>query len=558
MRKNKGVASLLTPLGERLGEAREPLCPRPVMARREWISLDGEWELCYDGGEVKVRVPYPPQSALSGVGFDPGNRYTYKRKFTLGDLCGRVAVIHFGAVDTHAEVRLNGRLLGSHSGGYLPFSFELCGLNEGENLLEVSVFDDLDPDFAYGKQRKNRGGMWYTPISGIWQSVWIDIVPKCHIEALELTPSLDSVRIRVKGGEAQKRLTLEGGDVYEFEGDEFTLAVPNPENWTPENPKLYNFTIECGEDRVSSYFALRTIEAKGGELLLNGKPYYFHGLLDQGYYSDGIYTPAAPEGYEEDLLLAKRLGFNMVRKHAKVEPEIFYYYCDKLGVAVFQDFVNSGKYNFFIDTALPTVGLKRGIRKSAGERRKRIFEADGRDMLAFLYNHPSVCCYTIFNEGWGQYDADRLYKEMKALDPTRIFDTTSGWFFESESDVDSHHVYFKKVKLEKRDKPLVLSEFGGYSHKVEGHSYNLDKNYGYKFFGDAESLDKALKNLYLEEIVPAVRAGLTASVLTQLSDVEDETNGLVTYDRRVVKVKEETMTEIRRVIDGAFSERMEK
>jgi hypothetical protein len=247
----------------------------------------------------------------------------------------------------------------------------------------------------------------------------------------------------------------------------------------------------------------------------------------------------------------KKLGFNMLRKHIKIEPELFYYYCDKLGMAVFQDFVNSGSYNFLVDTALPTLGLKRGISHRATKKRREQFEADGLATVKALFNHPSVCYYTIFNEGWGQFDADRLYGVMKSADPSRVFDATSGWFFEKESDVDSHHVYFKPIKLKKSDRPLVLSEFGGYSHKVEGHSFNLTKNYGYKFFDSAEGLELALTRLYLDEVVPAVRGGLSAAVLTQLSDVEDETNGLVTYDRRVVKVSAETMLAIRTALDKA-------
>ena len=477
----------------------------------------------------------------------------YKKRFSLSEDFNRGKILlNFGAVDAVARVVLNGKILGEHAGGYLPFSFDITeAVTEGENLLEVFVEDFLDTDLPYGKQRRKRGGMWYTPISGIWQSVWLESVPREYIEGLEVLPSLDQVRIKFHGGEAHKKLTLEGGGAYEFDGDEITLKIAEPKLWTPESPTLYRFTVECGEDKISSYFALRTIEARDGRLLLNGKPYFFHGLLDQGYFSDGIYTPATPAGYEFDILEMKKLGFNMLRKHIKIEPELFYYYCDKLGMAVFQDFVNSGSYNFLVDTALPTLGLKRGISHRATKKRREQFEADGLATVKALFNHPSVCYYTIFNEGWGQFDADRLYGVMKSADPSRVFDATSGWFFEKESDVDSHHVYFKPIKLKKSHRPLVLSEFGGYSHKVEGHSFNLTKNYGYKFFDSAEGLEIALTRLYLDEVVPAVRGGLSAAVLTQLSDVEDETNGLVTYDRRVVKVSAETMLAIRTALDKA-------
>lgn len=549
------TVKLTTPFAEKMGETPWSEYPRPTLVRDSYLSLNGEWELCSDSYNGAVTVPFPPESLLSGVGRGVGEEYSCKRKFSLpaGFVKDRV-IVHFGAVDAEAVVIINGREAGHHVGGYLAFSFDVTELlRESENEIEVKVRDSLDTELPYGKQSRKRGGMWYTPISGIWQSVWLESVPNSYIERLEITPSLDSVQIKVTGGEAHKRLTLEGGEVYEFDGDVVTVSVADPINWTPETPKLYRFTLECGEDCVRSYFALRTVETKGNRILLNGKPYFFHGLLDQGYFSDGIYTPATPEGYEFDILKMKELGFNMLRKHIKVEPELFYYYCDKHGMAVFQDFVNSGKYNFIIDTALPTVGLKRGVSHRASKKRRERFEADGLGTQKQLFNHPSVCCYTIFNEGWGQYDADRLYRFFKQNDPSRFYDATSGWFFERDSDVDSHHVYFKPIKLKPSQKPLVLSEFGGYSCKIEGHSFNLSKTYGYKFFEKREDFEDALVKLYLDEVVPSVRQGLCAAVLTQVSDVEDETNGLVTYDRRTVKVDAARMQAVKAEIDKAFN-----
>lgn len=549
------TVKLTTPFAEKMGETPWSEYPRPTLVRDSYLSLNGEWELCSDSYNGAVTVPFPPESLLSGVGREVGEEYSCKRKFSLpaGFVNDRV-IVHFGAVDAEAVVIINGREAGHHVGGYLAFSFDVTELlREGENEIEVKVRDSLDTELPYGKQSRKRGGMWYTPISGIWQSVWLESVPNSYIERLEITPSLDSVQIKVTGGEAHKRLTLEGGEVYEFDGDVVTVSVADPINWTPETPKLYGFTLECGEDCVRSYFALRTVETKENRILLNGKPYFFHGLLDQGYFSDGIYTPATPEGYEFDILKMKELGFNMLRKHIKVEPELFYYYCDKHGMAVFQDFVNSGKYNFIIDTALPTVGLKRGVSHRASKKRRERFEADGLGTQKQLFNHPSVCCYTIFNEGWGQYDADRLYRFFKQNDPSRFYDATSGWFFERDSDVDSHHVYFKPIKLKPSQKPLVLSEFGGYSCKIEGHSFNLSKTYGYKFFDKREDFEDALVKLYLDEVVPSVRQGLCAAVLTQVSDVEDETNGLVTYDRRTVKVDAARMQAVKAEIDKAFN-----
>ena len=249
----------------------------------------------------------------------------------------------------------------------------------------------------------------------------------------------------------------------------------------------------------------------------------------------------------------KELGFNMLRKHIKIEPELFYYYCDKYGMIVFQDMVNSGKYNFLIDTALPTIGLKKGITHRASPIRRGAFTRETEATVKLLYNHPSVVYYTIFNEGWGQFDADENYRRLKALDPSRIWDATSGWFVEKESDVTSDHVYFKKLDLKNDpDRPMVLSEFGGYSCKIEGHSFNLDKTYGYSFFKDTESFGKALKDLYMNEVIPMIDRGLCATVYTQVSDVEDETNGLVTYDRQVVKVNKDDMLEISKAIEDKF------
>ncbi|MBQ8260574.1 MAG: MFS transporter [Clostridia bacterium] len=539
--------------------------PRPQMKRDSYMSLCGEWELSVISGEEidlgKIKVPFPPESRISGIEREKKNYevYKYTKKFTLPEeMKGKRIIIHFGAVDQIFMLKIGEHNLDILAGGYLPVEFDITDyLTEGENTIQVDAIDDLDTDLAYGKQCKNRGGMWYTPISGIWQAVWLEAVPENYIKHIKMTPSLDSVKIKIKGGADEKIITLKDGKQYRFEGNEFELKVDEPHLWTPEDPYLYEFTLESGEDKIESYFALRTVgTAKiGGKsyITLNEKPYFFHGLLDQGYYSDGIYTPATPEGYKYDILKMKELGFNMLRKHIKIEPELFYYYCDKYGMIVFQDMVNSGKYSFLIDTALPTIGLKKGITHRASDIRRATFEAESAMTVKLLYNHPSVVYYTIFNEGWGQFDADENYRRLKALDPSRIWDATSGWFVEKESDVTSDHVYFKKLDLKNDpDRPMVLSEFGGYSCKIEGHSFNLDKTYGYSFFKDTESFGKALKDLYMNEVIPMIDRGLCATVYTQVSDVEDETNGLVTYDRQVVKVNKADMLEISKAIEDKF------
>ena len=545
--------------------------PRPQMKRDSYLSLCGEWELAvkYDSESVEqlgiINVPFAPESELSGIkrAIRTAERYIYTKRFSLpSDFCKDRVILHFGAVDQIAYVYVNDRFAGEHTGGYLPFEIDITELLiAGENSVCVEVEDELDTELAYGKQTHRRGGMWYTPISGIWQAVWLESLLENAIRALKITPDLKGVSIKSEGGEDKKHISVSLDDAsieLDYTGDEVRIDIPMPILWTPENPHLYEFTLTSGEDRIESYFALRTVSIqKRGEhsfICLNGKPYFFHGLLDQGYYSDGIYTPASPEGYRYDILKMKELGFNMLRKHIKIEPDIFYYYCDKYGMVVFQDMVNSGKYSFLIDTALPTVALRRGISHRASKKRSEHFEASARQTAELLYNHPCVCYYTIFNEGWGQYDADRIYREMKVFDPTRVWDATSGWFYAKESDVQSEHIYFKKVKLKARaDRPLVLSEFGGYSMRVDGHCFNLDKAYGYKTLEDSEKLTEALKKLYIDEIIPQIeKNGLCATVLTQVSDVEDEINGLVTYDRKVLKVDAGQMLEISSDINRAF------
>ncbi len=543
--------------------------PRPQMKRDSYISLCGKWELSVEkeGAENplgEINVPYPPESRLSGIErqLEEEERYIYRRSFLLPeDFKKERVLLHFGAVDQIAKVYVNDALAGEHTGGYLPFTFDITEfLLEGDNALRVEVADELDHELAWGKQCRDRGGMWYTPISGIWQPVWLESVCGNYIRSIRISTDADSVTIETEGGSEDKAIFF-GTNMYSYSGDSMTITVDDPHRWSPDDPYLYDFVLVAGEDKIESYFALRTVsvEKVNGQayICLNGKPMFFHGLLDQGYYSDGIYLPASPEGYRFDILEMKKLGFNMLRKHIKIENELFYCYCDKLGMVVFQDMVNSGDYSFFKDTALPTIGKKKGVKHKASDRRREVFEADCRATVKLLHNHPCVCYYTIFNEGWGQYDADRIYRELKQLEPDAVWDATSGWFAENESDVVSEHVYFKPVKLKADpERPMVLSEFGGYSCKLPEHSFNLDKTYGYKKCADVIALQIDLEKLYRREIIPAINAGLSAAVLTQVSDVEDETNGLVTFDRRITKVNEERMSALAEELHKAFAEKV--
>ena len=537
--------------------------PRPQMRRDSYLCLNGKWDLKitnndkvkYDG---EILVPFPVESRLSGVELEVGKKdwLTYTRSFALpSDFKKDKVLLHFGAVDQISEVVINGNVVGSHRGGYIPFVFDITDFCQNdENTLVVKVSDPLDLELPYGKQCKKRGGMWYTPTSGIWQTVWLESVSNDAIENIKITPSLTEAVVEVTGGSAEKTILFEG-KVIKFNGDIAKITPDEPELWSPENPKLYEFEVVSGEDRVKSYFALRTVSIEGNRILLNGRPYFFNGLLDQGYFSDGIFLPATPKGFEFDILTMKKLGFNMLRKHIKIEPMLFYYYCDKYGMIVFQDLVNSGKYNFIIDTAWPTIGKRSGIKHSASAYRRENFETTAAETLSLLYNCPCVCYYTLFNEGWGQYDAERLYDHFKAMDSTRVWDATSGWFQTGKSDVLSEHIYFKPLKLKNDGRPLVLSEFGGYSLGVTGHIFNTSNAYGYKFFTEQSKFEDAMEALYFNEVIPAIKNnGLCATVLTQVSDVEDETNGLVTYDRQVVKIDSGRMQLICNAVYEAFNE----
>ena len=542
--------------------------PRPSMVRDSFLCLNGEWDFAIsDTGtpaeySEKILFPFCPESQLSGIGrsTEYKNLY-YRRSFTLPEGFlpeGYRLILHFGAVDQIADVYLNGEKVAHHEGGYLPFSADITDKIKEENELRVRVRDTLDLKFPYGKQTKKRGGMWYTPVSGIWQTVWLEAVPESYIKGLKITTDDEAATIKVFA-EGKKVLTLEeGGMSYEFDGDEIKIAPENPKKWSPESPFVYNFTIKCGDDEIKSYFALRKIEAKiingTPRLCLNGEPYVFTGLLDQGYYPDGIFLPPTSEGYEYDIKRCKEMGFNMLRKHIKVEPEIFYHLCDKLGMVVFQDMVNNSDYSYIFDTVLPTIGMKRfpdAILHRDPEHR-RIFREHMLGTLEHLHNFPSILYYTIFNEGWGQFNADKNFELAKAADPTRIYDATSGWFWQKKSDVDSRHVYFKAVKLGKvTEKPIVISEFGGYSYRVEGHLFGED-NYGYTSLDDMQAFEDKFVALYENEILPIIDSGVSALVYTQVSDVEDETNGLLTYDRKVTKVNVERINELMMRVRGAI------
>ena len=566
MHKN---TDLLTPEGEALAGQPWNVYPRPQMERESFFCLNGAWKFATvkegkalpsasaSAEEIfasrqttdRIQVPFPPESLLSGIhqAFSVDTVICYQKSFLcpLKKENGRI-LLHFGAVDRNASVYLNGVCLGAHSGGYSPFSFDVTQvLREGENLLTVTVTDTQDDKSAlYGKQRKRRGGMWYTPVSGIWQTVWMERVPSEYIRSLSVTATASAAEISVTGASAgEVILHLPSGDAsFPLENGRARIEVEDPILWSPDQPHLYRFTVHAGEDSVRSYFALREIriaQINGTpRILLNGQPYFFKGLLDQGYYSDGIFTPASPACFEKDIQAAKKLGFNTLRKHIKTEPALFYYACDRLGMIVFQDMVSGGSYSFLRDTALPTLGFQKRNDKRMNRNvayRSR-FLREMEETVARLAFHPCICYWTIFNEGWGQFESDAAYDRLKSLDDTRPIDTASGWFRPKKTDVESLHIYFRKPKIKKSTRPILITELGGFVWRAEGHCFSPRRSYGYGKFSSAAEFANAYHRLWTEDVEPLIEQGLCGAIYTQLSDVEDETNGLLTYDRRVCKL----------------------
>ena len=561
---------LLTPQGEALLESKAlpwQCHPRPQCKRSRWLNLNGSWDFSAPDYEGSITLPFCPESRLSGVErhFPEGCDLVYRRSVTLPeDWQGGRVLLHIDAADQHLSCWVNGKAVGRHRGGYDNILFDITDFLEGNVAnLKLICRDDLkDTSLPYGKQvlPEKRGGMWYTPVSGIWQSVWLEWVPETYVQKLHIENRGASVTITTEPA-LDGQITVKELGQFPLENGRAVISPKEPHLWSPEDPYLYEFTLEAGQDRIESYFALRSLEIKTvngyPRLCLNGKPYFFHGLLDQGYWPEGLLTPPAPESYEYDILAMKKLGFNTLRKHIKVEMEHFYYLCDKLGMVVFQDMVNNSHYSFFKDTALPTVGLQkcndRRRHKDAVSRTNFLLSMEAVTLQ--LKNHPCILYWTIFNEGWGQFDSDAVYEQFLALDDSRWIDSTSGWFRRRKTQVDSRHVYFRKVKLSgDGKKPLVLSEFGGKTYKAEGHVFNPEKSYGYGGCQTPEALTQALISLYRDEILPCVKKGLCAAIYTQVSDVEDEINGLVTYDRRVEKVDAQDLLPLAEALQQAIAE----
>ena len=558
---------MLTEFGEKI-DKNCPLAeyPRPQFVRNSYINLNGCWKCEFSKSselpsdfKTDITVPFSPETPLSGVGrvLEPSEYLHYEKRFDIpSDFNKGRVFIHFGAVDQIADVYLNGVHIGSHSGGYTPFSFEITdNIKEGENRLNVTVRDFSDTkQYSRGKQKFNRGGIWYSPQSGIWQTVWLESTPKEYLHSVKITPDFDNEQVRFDfKADAEVLVSVYDGDMLIAETAEKVVRIPNFKPWSPESPFLYNVVFSCGKDRVRSYFGMRKFSVGKDEngmprLFLNNKPYFHNGLLDQGYYPDGFLTPPSNEAMEYDVKTVKKMGFNMLRKHIKIEPLLWYHYCDVNGILVWQDMVNGGgKYGLevsvlpFIGVNLDDTNYKTFKRTDASQRESYYKEL--REMLDALYNCPCIAVWVPFNEGWGQFDSAKAYKFIKEFDKTRVVDSTSGWHDRGVTDVISKHIYFTPIKVKAGAKPYVLSEFGGFSHRVNGHTFN-NKMFGYKIYNSPESLAKAYKKTFEKVIIPQISKGLSATVYTQLTDVEDELNGLLTYDRKIVKIPVDILKKI--------------
>ncbi|WP_225047175.1 glycoside hydrolase family 2 protein [Lacticaseibacillus kribbianus] len=562
------MKQLITSWGAALDRSAPlPEYPRPQLRRANWQSLNGPWDYAItktaaepEAFSGQIIVPFSPESPLSGVNrqLQPGETLWYRRTITLPwHTPGQHVLLHFGAVDQFCRVFVDRKLVGEHLGGYWPFTLELAIDRETVTLI-VAVQDRSDQGLeAYGKQKLDRGHIWYTAQSGIWQTVWLEVTPAVYITDLTITPQLADRRVKVavklnRPGHAALtvRVLAEGTVVASATTDraDLTLALPDPRPWSPDDPFLYDLELTAGDDRVTSYFGMRSFtrgrDAHGhAAFLLNGAPVFQTGVLDQGYWSDGLYTAPSDEAVVAELTALKDMGFNMLRKHAKIEPLRWYYHCDRLGLLVWQDMVSGGgPYRDLIIRQLPFVGVSLDdhdyARLGRGDVRSRTrYLAELDATVALLKNAVGLCTWVPFNEGWGQFDALRTAARVRKLDRTRLLDHASGWYDQGGGDFKSTHRYYKpyRIKPDAHGRIQALTEFGGYTLAVADHTATTAP-YGYKQFKDAAGLTKALQALYRTKVLANLDSGLAVAIYTQVSDVEDECNGLWTYDRAQLKV----------------------
>jgi len=550
--------------------------PRPQMERKEWANLNGLWEYAIrakdapqpDKFDGEILVPFAAESALSGVGKAVGeaNRLWYRRTFEIHkSWAGKRILLHFGAVDWDATVWVNGKEAGSHRGGYDAFTFDITDAlkEKGRQEIVLSVWDPTDASHQpRGKQVRKPGGIWYTAVTGIWQTVWLEPVAPAHIESLKTTPDVDGqavdigMNIAYPSGEVAVKVVVLDGNKQVAEGEIkmsgggtggvatpcIKLAIKNAKLWSPDSPFLYGLkvTLKNGSgkqvDAVNSYFGMRKISLgkdKNGitRMLLNNKPLFQYGPLDQGWWPDGLYTAPTDDALRYDIEILKKLGCNMMRKHVKVEPDRLYYWCDKLGLLVWQDMPSGDR---FIGGNDPDI-----VRS---EESAKQFELELSRVINALYSHPCIIMWVPFNEGWGQYDTPRIVDLIKKLDPTRLVDCASGWTDRGVGDVHDIHAYPGPAAPPVEEKrAIVLGEFGGLGLPVKGHVWESEKSWGYRRFNTSEELTVAYVAL-LDSLRSLIAGGLSAAVYTQTTDVEVEVNGFMTYDRAMIKMDAEKIT----------------
>ena len=578
--------------------------PRPAMRRDSCEILNGPWQYAITqtaeypaAWQGSILVPYSPEAPASGVGrtLQPGQWLHYHRLFAPPAGEGGRVLLHFGAVDYACAVQVNGHLVGGHRGGYWPFTLDITDLlnGTGRNSLWVAVQDPTGHGTqARGKQTLKPGGMFYPAQRGIWQTVWLERVPDNYIQTLTVTPDYDARTVTVRvhtakpGGAVNLWAMVRAGGVTiaedwgsdEADQDgEVTLNIPEEHffPWSPDTPFLYDLTVgtnqgeEAGLDTVHSYFALRkwscAPDAHGVlRFCLNDKPILLNGLLDQGYWPEGLYTPPSDAAVERELSEVKALGFNLLRKQAKIEPQRWYYHCDRLGLIVWQDIVNGGSaYNLWFVTYLTNVLQPLLRRFPDGKACRRLLsraKPAGReeyahelaDTVQALRCHPCIACWVPFNEGWGQFDAGKAVQALRTLDGIRLVDEASGWFDQGGGDVHSLHNYFYPLRIRPQKRTVALSEYGGIAWPMPGHE-PPHKTYGYGTAKDRQELTARYKKLQLKTVLPQLEKGLSALVYTQLTDVEDEVNGLFTYDRAAVKPDANAVRSVNAALAAEFA-----
>lgn len=524
-----------------------PEYPRPQMVRSVWTNLNGLWQYAVrpsaegkpDAWDGEILVPFPVESALSGVmkAVQPDQRLWYRRSFGAPKLEeGQRLLLHFGAVDWKSSVYVNGKKVGEHVGGYDPFTFDITeALQQGDNEIVVEVADPTDTGGQpRGKQVLKPHGIMYTAVTGIWQTVWLEAVPATHIESLKITPDIDQgqamIEVRASApADVRVSASLDGKRLAEANGktgEPIALKVPDAKLWSPDAPNLYDLEVRLVEgdktvDGVESYFGLRKIEVKKDEaginrLWLNGKVLFQYGPLDQGWWPDGLYTPASDEAMKYDIEMTKKFGMNMARKHVKYECPRWYYWCDKLGLLVWQD--------------MPAGDTGRDAESKAN------FRIELKAMIDALHNFPSIVMWVPFNEGWGQHDTVEIVEWIEQYDPTRPVNEASGWHDKGSGTVSDMHNYpGPGMREPEENRVSVLGEFGGLGLPISDHTWQDEKNWGYVSYENSAALTDAYLDL-LANMRPLIGRGLSAAVYTQTSDVEIEVNGLMTYDREVVKM----------------------